>query len=273
MKKLSIFLIFSIFMIAAAESNAQSGSGKVKVLISTTMGDITVELFNETPQHRDNFIKLAESGFYDSLLFHRVINHFMIQGGDPGSKGAEPGKRLGAGEPGYTIPAEFNQKLFHKKGALAAARQGDQANPEKRSSGSQFYIVQGKVFTNPQLDTMEMKMNYGLQQNLMRKYSMEARDELTKYRQEGKQAEFERRVAEIKSKADSAYRVSPKMVIPVERRQVYTTVGGYPSLDGAYTVFGQVIAGLEVVDKIAAVQTGPGDRPVQDVIMKVKVIK
>lgn len=187
------------------------------VLISTDMGDITVMLYNETPQHRDNFLRLAEEGFYDGLLFHRVINGFMIQAGDPHSRDAAPGERLGSGGPGYTIPAEIQAGLFHQKGALAAARQGDQVNPERRSSGSQFYIAQGRKYSEEELNMM--------------------------VRQRG---------------------------IPFSDKQVekYTTVGGTPHLDDAYTVFGQVIDGIDVIDRIAAVQTGPGDRPVNDVSIK-----
>ncbi|MFH0999691.1 MAG: peptidylprolyl isomerase [Bacteroidota bacterium] len=266
-----MFLVGFIFIMSSV--GIAQNSDRKKVLISTGYGDITIELFNETPLHRDNFIKLAKEGFYDSLLFHRVINHFMIQGGDPESRGAESGKRLGSGGPGYQIPAEINPKFYHKKGALAAARTGDQANPERKSSGSQFYIVKGTVFTPGKLDSTEIQMNYGLQQNIMRKCFTPFQEELNKFRQAGDQDGFNKRVAEIRAVADSVYRVSEKITIPAERKKDYTTIGGYPSLDGAYTVFGQVIEGLDVVDKIAAVQTAPGDRPVKDVVMKIKVIE
>ena len=181
----------------------------------------TLELYDETPLHRDNFVKLAKEGFFDGLLFHRVINNFMIQGGDPNSKGAEAGKRLGSGDPGYEIPAEINPKFYHKKGALAAARQGDRSNPERKSSGSQFYIVQGQQFTAGQLDTMEIQMNQELQQSIMMKYFTGARDELNKYRQDGNQDEFDRRVAEIRALADSAYQAGEKMKIPENRKTDY----------------------------------------------------
>ncbi|MCB0663275.1 MAG: peptidylprolyl isomerase [Saprospiraceae bacterium] len=192
------------------------------VEIITDYGTMTVQLFDATPQHQDNFIKLAEEGFFDGLIFHRVINGFMIQGGDPESKNARPGQRLGSGGPGYTIPAEFNDSLIHVKGALAAARQGDQVNPEKRSSGSQFYIVQGRPMSENQISMMEAQKD--------RHYTSEQRDQ-------------------------------------------YTQVGGTPFLDGEYTVFGQVIKGLDVIDKIAQVQTDGSDRPVEDVKMTVKVIR
>lgn len=216
------FLFIGILFFMGNLSNAAGmdhhGQEKAPVvLISTDMGDITVMLYNETPQHRDNFLRLAEEGFYDGLLFHRVISGFMIQAGDPHSRDAEPGERLGSGGPGYTIPAEIQPGLFHQKGALAAARQGDQVNPERASSGSQFYIVQGRTYNEQELNMM--------------------------VRQRG---------------------------IPFSDEQVekYKTVGGTPHLDDAYTVFGQVIDGMEVIDKIGAVKTGPGDRPVDDVSIK-----
>ncbi|MEZ4950281.1 MAG: peptidylprolyl isomerase [Saprospiraceae bacterium] len=192
------------------------------VEIITDYGTMTVQLFDATPQHQDNFIKLAEEGFFDGLLFHRVINGFMIQGGDPNSKDAKPGQRLGMGGPGYTIPAEFNDSLVHVKGALSAARQGDQVNPEKRSSGSQFYIVQGTPLTDDQLNMIE-------------------------------------------AQKDLHY--------TAEQREAYKTQGGTPFLDTDYTVFGQVIKGLDVIDKIAKVQTDGADRPREDVKMTVKVIR
>lgn len=192
------------------------------VQIETNFGNMEVVLYDSTPKHRDNFIKLAEEGFYDSLLFHRVIEGFMIQGGDPESKGASSGKRLGAGGPGYQVDAEFRAENVHMKGALAAARMGDQVNPEKKSSGSQFYIVQGNPVAPDMLERIEMQ---------------------------------------------KGVRYSP------EQRKAYQTEGGTPFLDMDYTVFGRVTNGLEVIDKIAAVKTMPGDRPEEDVWMKVSVVK
>ncbi|RMG81729.1 MAG: PKD domain-containing protein [Bacteroidetes bacterium] len=192
------------------------------VEIETDYGNMTVLLYNDTPKHRDNFIKLVEEGFYDGLLFHRVIEGFMIQGGDPNSRNAKPGQPLGAGGPGYTIPAEFSDTLIHVKGALAAARQGDQVNPEKRSSGSQFYIVQGRPLSEEEL-------------------------------------------AIIGNRKGIRY--------TKDQREAYMTLGGTPFLDREYTVFGRVIKGLEVIDKIAAVKTDHSDRPQQDIRMKMRVIK
>lgn len=192
------------------------------ILISTQFGDIKVRLYNETPTHRDNFIKLARAKFYDGTLFHRVIKNFMIQGGDPISKIPDSLSKAGNGGPGYTLPAEIVPKYFHKKGVIAAARLGDAVNPKKESDGSQFYIVQGRVFSDAELTNMEKMM--------------------------GK-------------------------TFTKEQRLAYTTVGGAPHLDGNYTVFGEVISGLDVVDKIAAVATLPGDRPKENVKMTVKVLK
>jgi cyclophilin family peptidyl-prolyl cis-trans isomerase len=271
MKKFLIVLLSALVLVVAACSHAQDNTKRKRVLISTNYGDITIELYNETPQHRDNFIKLAKQGYFNGLLFHRVIKNFMIQGGDPNSRNAPAGQRLGSGGPGYQIPAEIKPELFHKKGALAAARQGDQVNPERKSSGSQFYIVQGQVYTNGQLDTLEMQMNSGLQQQLLQKYAKESTDELNKFRQAGDQDGFNKLVTKIRAKADSAFQ-KEKITIPEEHRKVYTTIGGTPSLDGAYTVFGEVVKGMDVIDKIADVKTDQNDRPVKDVVMKVEVL-
>jgi cyclophilin family peptidyl-prolyl cis-trans isomerase len=198
---------------------AQTGHKKVKVI--TPHGKMIILLYDETPLHRDNFIKLVKKRFYDSLLFHRVIKNFMIQGGDPTSKNAAPGDTtLGNGDVGYTIPAEFNMKLFHKRGVLAAARDN---NPEKASSGCQFYIVQGKKFTDSSLDVVETKR--------------------------------------LKHK------------IPDYQREIYKTTGGTPHLDQGYTVFGEVIKGQEVIDKIAAEATNKRDRPLKDMRMKIRMKK
>lgn len=231
MKKIFVFLL-SVFLFqignAQKEIALKKKDRKKDVLMQTSMGDITLRLSDSTPLHRDNFLKLVKQGFYDSVLFHRVINNFMIQAGDPTSKTAPAGKPLGGGGPGYTVPAEFRPSLFHKKGALAAARQGDDVNPEKASSGSQFYIAQGKTFTDGGLDSLET------------------------FRLRGRK-------------------------IPADQREIYKTIGGTPHLDQGYTVFGEVIKGIEVIDKIAAVPTSRAadrDRPIDDVkIIKAKLVK
>lgn len=191
------------------------------------MGRMVVALYNETPEHRDNFLKLVQEGFYDSLLFHRVIPGFMVQGGDPESRSAAPGQMLGNGGPGYTVPAEIVPGLVHTKGALAAARQGDQVNPEKRSSGSQFYLVQGKPFQPNELDMV----------------------------------------------AQRASRYGTPVTYSEEQKETYATEGGAPHLDGSYTVFGEVVEGLDVIDRIAAVQRDGRDRPVSDVRMFMRVLE
>jgi cyclophilin family peptidyl-prolyl cis-trans isomerase len=273
MKRILFSFAGLLLIMVISCSNTRQPADKNVVIISTEMGNIKVKLFDETPQHRDNFLKLAAEGFYDGLLFHRVINNFMVQGGDPDSKNAEPGGRLGSGGPGYTVPAEILEGFYHKKGALAAARQGDQVNPERRSSGSQFYIVHGKVWRPGELDTMELQRNSALQQSVFNKHFTAAQEELNKFRQENNQSGFNVRVAELREEADSIFRATPKFSFSQEQRQAYTTIGGYPSLDGAYTVFGEVIEGLEVIDKIAVVETDAANRPLVDVKMKVKVIE
>lgn len=192
-----------------------------KVKIITPYGKMILELSDETPAYRDNFIKLVKKHFYDGLLFHRVIKNFMIQGGDPNSRNAKPGELLGNGGVGYTIPANFKTNLFHQKGALAAAREGDNVNPTKASSGCQFYIVQGKKYTSEQLDQIEARTGYHF---------------------------------------------------TAEQRKVYETIGGTPFLDGNYTVFGQLIKGMDVLDKIAAVPTDANDRPEKDIPMKIRIV-
>lgn len=243
------------------------------VVISTDLGNMKLKLYKETPLHSANFLKLASSGYFNGVMFHRVINHFMIQGGDPESKNAIPGARLGNGGPGYTIPAEFVPGLYHKKGALAAARTGDQINPKKESSGSQFYIVQGKKWRPGELDTLEMKMNSALKQNIYRDIFTSAQQELEKYKQEKKEDAFNKRFAQLQMKVDSVYNITPKIKFSEAQKKAYTTTGGYPPLDGSYTVFGEVIEGFDVLDRIAAVQTDKANRPVNDIKMLVKVIQ
>ena len=273
MKQLLLLLLAGTFLIQVSCVNPQENTHKeTLVKIETSYGDLTVKLYNQTPVHRDNFIKLASEGFYDGLLFHRVINNFMIQGGDPDSKTAQAGQRLGGGDPGYTLPAEIDSSLFHKRGVLAAARRGGPSNPEKRSSGSQFYIVQGTVFTDGALDTLEMKIHMQRQKMLIQKHFAAARNELDQLRQAGNQDQFNIRTAEIREEANAELETLSGINIVPERREAYTTIGGYPSLDQEYTIFGEVVEGLNVLDKIATVETDQFDRPVTDIKMKVKVL-
>jgi len=245
------------------------------VLIETSYGNIKLKLYNETPLHRDNFLKLVGTHFYDSLLFHRVINTFMIQGGDPDSKNAAPDKSLGEGDVGYTIPAEFNQKLFHKRGTLAAARNGDEVNPEQASSGCQFYIVQGKVFTDSLLGIIENRITSMKAYNkvVRNNNNRELFEKLNIFMQMGEMDS----VRNTRAKIEQLTMAEMANIIPYkfsdEQRKAYTTVGGTPHLDGSYTVFGEVIEGMDVVDKIAAVPRNRSDRPLTDVRMKISIIK
>jgi len=265
--------IILAFILFVSCSNAQdNGDKRAIVLIKTDFGDMKVALYNETPKHRDNFLKLAKAGYFDGVLFHRVIKEFMIQGGDPDTRNAQPGQKLGNGGPGYVIDNEINPKLLHKKGALAAARQGDQTNPEKKSSGSQFYIVQGVVFPSDNLQSLEEEGTQRLAQSIMRQFARDNNDSLTIYQQNGNQAAFEKLIARLQTEALAKARQTP-CKLTEEQKKIYTTVGGTPHLDGNYTVFGEVIEGLEVIDAIAAQPTGQGDRPVNDIKMEIKVIK
>jgi len=274
MKQIVVFVLLVCTATLASCSNAEKSTSGKEVMIKTEFGDIKVRLYEKTPEHRKNFIKLTEEDFYNGLLFHRVIQNFMIQGGDPDSKNAEPGKRLGGGSLDYTLPAEFVPEYYHKRGALAAARLGGPSNPEKRSSASQFYIVQGKVFTHGQLDTLEMAKNSRLQQEMSARIFEENREELEQFRTNNDREGFTLRVAEIKEEADSLMKANgTKFEFTDEQREIYTTIGGYPSLDGDYTVFGEVAEGMDVVDKIAALETDENDRPIEDVKMEVELVK
>lgn len=242
------------------------------VKISTTLGDITVRLYDETPLHRDNFVKLASEGYYNGTLFHRVIKNFMVQGGDPNSKGAAPGARLGTGGPDYTIPAEFNMNLIHKKGALAAARQGDEVNPEKRSSGSQFYIVTGEVYSAGKLTQMERQMAQQQMQGIFNDLVVEHRAEILELRKKRDNAGLMKLQEELQKITMEIAKEKGEPKYSDAQREVYTTVGGTPFLDQNYTVFGEVIEGIEVVDKIQEAKTQPGDRPVEDIAINVMTV-
>lgn len=229
MKRIILLILISLTAIVIFAAKPQRPK---MVKIETTLGTIKVMLYDETPQHRDNFLKLVKDEFYEGVLFHRVIKDFMIQAGDPESKTADSLAHLGAGGLGYTVPAEIEfPKFYHKRGALAAARQGDMVNPERKSSSCQFYIVQGKTFTDAELDQMEMRLQYQLRMKEPFKYTE-------------------------------------------EQRIAYKTFGGTPHLDGQYTVFGEVVEGFDVLQKISEVKTGKADRPKEDIkILKVKVVK
>lgn len=237
-----------------------------KVKITTSLGNITVRLYDETPLHRDNFLKLAKEGFYNGTLFHRVIRDFMIQGGDPDSVNAPAGKRLGVGGPDYTLEAEIHPALFHKRGALAAARQGDEVNPERRSSGSQFYIVWGQTYNDGQLRQMGKQLEMQRLQGIFQSLAADHRAEILQLRRDrnrtGLQELQDRLAAEAETKAKT---LGP--VLTEAQMEVYSSVGGTPHLDGQYTVFGEVVEGLDIVDRIQQVETLSGDRPKADVVV------
>jgi peptidyl-prolyl cis-trans isomerase B (cyclophilin B) len=244
------------------------------VKIKTSMGDIFVRLYDETPLHRDNFLKLAAEGYLNGTLFHRVIKDFMIQGGDPESKNAPSGKSLGSGGPGYTIPAEIHSnQLFHKRGALSAARLGDEVNPNKESSGSQFYIVWGKTYKPAELKQMERQMEMQQEQAIFGKLAATHREEIMNYRRNRDRAalmELQERLGKEalqKSKEMGSPSFTPEQV------EAYTQIGGTPFLDGEYTVFGEVIEGLSVVEAIQNTATHRDDRPKTDISMHVEVLE
>lgn len=242
----------------------------MKVRIQTMLGDIDVRLYDETPLHRDNFLKLVKEGYYDGTLFHRVIKDFMVQGGDPDSKGAPAGKMLGAGGPGYTIEAEIKDTLFHKRGALAAARQGDQVNPERRSSGSQFYIVWGQVFNEGQLRQFAKQTRMQRVKEAFNALVAEHRAEIMQMRRERNREGL----LELQEKlAAEAEKKVGNVGFSDEQVRIYSTIGGTPHLDGQYTVFGEVVEGLDVVEMIQQTPTRRGDRPLDDIEMRVIVIE
>ncbi len=273
MKKILAIMCLLMLVIGISASQAQSGSDNTMVLIKTKFGDMKFKLYNDTPEHKKNFLKLINEGYYDGILFHRVIRKFMVQGGDPDSRDAEAGERLGSGNPGYTIPAEFVPAHYHKKGALAAARKPDSSNPDKRSSGSQFYIVQGDVVSNGLLDTLELMLNNRAKNEFYQQHFATAEEELNTFRKNNDRDGFNARVAEIRAETDSLWEQQPLIQYSAEQREVYTTIGGYPSLDREYTVFGEMVEGFDVLDKIATVETDRYDRPVEDIKMTVEVIK
>ena len=278
MKKATVVLLTILvcgFVACKSDKKAKDMSEETKLKIETTAGDIVVKLYNETPQHRDNFIKLAENGTYEGTLFHRVIKDFMIQAGDPDSKNASKGQMLGAGDVGYTVPAEFvYPKYFHKKGALSAARQGDNVNPQKASSGCQFYIVTGKVYSDSALLSMEQQMNQMRFNNLFNTLASKHAKDIYKMRKAGDQEGLMNLQDTLIAQVEKQLAGQPEFRFTPEQVKAYTTVGGTPHLDGEYTVFGEVLEGMEVVDKIQRVKTDRNDRPEEDVkIIKVEVLK
>jgi len=257
-----------------SEKDLASDTTEIHFEIITSMGTMKGKLYNSTPVHRDNFVKLITEKFYDSLLFHRVIKQFMVQGGDPSSRGAAAGAHLGESGPGYTLEAEFRPELFHKKGVLSAARQPDNVNPEKRSSGSQFYLVQGKVYSDQMLATQEHRINQAkgnkaLQACLGKPENKIELDAVMFCQSTRLTDSLNKIVARLLPLAMEGVE---KFHFTEEQKTAYSTIGGTPHLDDNYTVFGEIYEGLEVIDKIAATPTASGARPIKDVIMEMKII-
>jgi peptidylprolyl isomerase len=250
--------------------NVPTSNENTIISMKTTIGDIKIKLYDGTPLHRDNFLKLINIGFYEGISFHRVIGQFMIQAGDPSTRSA-PLSGLSDSIKTYTIPAEFNNQYFHKRGALAAAREGNQVNPEMRSSGTQFYIVQGVKYNDADINKAEQLINSNIKQAVFNKLLRETSDSI---RISGRTASASE-IQDIASVKMFQYLSSNKnYIIPEDQRNAYKNIGGVPRLDGTYTVFGEVIEGLDVVDKIAAVSTDNNDKPLNDIkILKIRIVK
>lgn len=268
-QKLQFILPLFFLSVFFASCNSSGKEKDIYVLMQTNLGDIKIRLYNETPGHRDNFVKLVKSGYYDSIRFHRVINEFMVQAGDPSTKmemNEETSEKYL-----YMIPAEINDSLFHKKGVIAAARQGDQYNPERASSGTQFYIVEGKTFTDQELDNIENRINATLKQAIFYKHLLAERNRVLEAGENKTPAEIQEFASIVAF--DEIEEMEPYS-IPEGRREVYRTIGGTPHLDKQYTVFGEVLLGQEVIDSISEVKTDNFDRPLEDVIIiKAKVVR
>ena len=263
-----LLIILACSAVACKSGQKKDGNMEKETVlkIETSMGDIKVKLYNETPKHRDNFIKLAKDGTYNGTLFHRVIKDFMVQAGDPESKNAPKGKMLGSGDVGYTVPAEFvYPKYFHKKGALSAARQGDEVNPKKESSGCQFYIVTGKVFNDSTLLNMEQQKNQNKVTEAFNALAQKHMKEIYKMRKANDQDGLYALQDTLFIQAEAEAAKQPDFHFTPEQIKAYTTVGGTPHLDGEYTVFGEVVEGMDIVDKIQQVKTDRSDRPEEDV--------
>jgi len=274
MHKIVVQILLSFLIVSCnankSETNTVSGEKDTLYRIQTSMGDILISLYDKTPQHKKNFHKLVSQNFYDDVLFHRVIDDFMIQTGDPESVDADSHQMLGSGGPEYTIPSEVNPDYFHKKGAIAAARQGDDINPDRASSSSQFYIVEGKIMTDDMLDKIENQIN---QQNIQLYYK-NLLDSLKNAALENDQVPDYSLINPMAKKLATEKYNNNKFVFTQEQRKIYKTQGGTPHLDGGYTVFGEIVEGMDVLEKIAAVETGKANRPIEDIrIEKIEIIE
>ncbi len=273
MKKIIVYALFAFMILSTSCATSKEVSSIVS--LNTTYGKIKIKLYPETTKHRENFLNLVKKGVYDGVLFHRVISDFMIQTGDPNSKNATAATMLGTGDVGYTLPAEFvYPTYYHKRGALAAARQGDQTNPEKASSGCQFYIVVGKLYTDEELNSLEKNKLQKLETKLFQEIVSSKQDLVKKYQSEQNKVKLNTlrdsilTVVQNKTKNNTSYKYTE------QQRIDYKTKGGTPHLDGDYTVFGEVTEGLDVVEKISRVITGQNDRPKEDIkVIKVEIEK
>jgi cyclophilin family peptidyl-prolyl cis-trans isomerase len=272
------FFVKSLFLLAIAaisscsfSQNKPAPEGPI-VLIKTKYGDMKVVLYNQTPLHRDNFMKLTKERVFDSLIFHRVIKSFMVQGGDPNSKHATQDQHLGDGDLNYTVPAEIIPGIIHKKGVIAAARNGDEENPERRSSATQFYLAQGKVYKLDDVPSIEQNLNSRASESLFLKMKSDKIDTLMLFQMARNKEGYDKLLEKMKQNATRHFDQNP-VRLTKQQIETYTTLGGIPHLDGAYTVFGEVLEGLAVIDSIAAQPTGKGDRPLENIRMTIEVIK
>lgn len=265
--KRQLFAAFVLlFILAACQSNKPLDPNKpVYVTVKTTMGDVTVMLYDDTPLHRDNFIKLCQSGEYEGMLFHRVIKDFVVQGGDPESKAHQPGALYGDGDGGYTVPAEIVPNHFNKRGALIDAKEIDAENPERASAGTQFCFVQGEVLDDAKLAEKEARINEIRRNWLFYKFRAELKAQDPSLAADSLETELTNRAS---IRVEDTLAVMGPVVIPADRREVYQTIGGVPHLDGSVTIFGEVVEGLDIVEKISLVKTDKNDRPQKDVMIK-----
>lgn len=269
-------MIRIIFILAISSFLSIESQAQFKVVeISTNLGVMKFRLYNDTPKHRDAFIELAKEGYYNGTLFYRVIQNFLIQGGSKSSKGAAPGKRIGYGDPDKTVDDEILPHYFHKKGSLCAPRQPDEINPFKQSDISQFYIVKGRLYTSGEIDTIELAANRPIRNKIVQSImTQQVRDELKRLKDEKKVDEFRELAQTVKDKIETEYNLNPGVVkFSDAEREAYTTIGGYPDLDGRFTIFGECISGLEVIDKIASLSTDKNDRPFTDVKITVTIVE
>jgi cyclophilin family peptidyl-prolyl cis-trans isomerase len=262
------YFLFALVILTISSCNKYKDDSRyIKIL--TDKGEIVIRLYNQTPKYRDNILKLSQEKFFDGQIFHRIINNFVVQGGDPSTKKALPDSLYGNNDSGYLIDAEFVDSLIHKRGAVGMAREGDDINPEKRSSGSQFYIVKGKVFTNEQLNELEKKKDSQKKANLYKKLISEkisTNKSLNKI-------DTVSISLEVSMTIDSIFDSYPKFKFTQRQREVYTTIGGIPHLDGNYTIFGEVVKGMDIVDELSSVQTDTNDRPLKDIKFSISVLK